>query len=96
MAPRSTSAPTSPAPSIPDLSPDPKKLAPALAQYLNTFALWCRNSFSERLPANQALPYILLQAADPPPNTTPKVFKVTVTTAGALLVTNIPLGSGLP
>jgi hypothetical protein len=96
MAPRATSAPSSPAPSIPDLSPDPKKLAPALGQYLNTFALWCRNSFSERLPANQALPYVLLMASDPPPNTTPKVFKVTVTTAGALVVTNIPLGSGLP
>lgn len=96
MAPKSSSAPTSPAPSIPNLPADPKQLGMVLGQYLNTFALWCRNSFSERLPANQALPYLLLQASDPPANTTPKVFKVTVTTAGALVVTNIPLGSGLP
>jgi hypothetical protein len=96
MAPRATSQPTSPAPSIPTLPDDAKALAPVLGNYLNQFALWCRNSFGERLPANQALPYVLLQASDPAPNTTPKVFKVTVNTAGSLQVTNIPLGSGLP
>ena len=90
---KSSTSAVQPPPDLPDLG---KNATPALTNYLRTFGKWCTDRFQDRTPTYQALPYVLLQASDPPANTTPKVFKVTVSTAGALVVTNVPLGQGLP
>lgn len=92
MAPKPTFAPSAPPPAIPTLTADPRQMSGALAQYLNTFGLWVRNALTDKLPADQAIPSVLLMASDPAPGTTPKVFKITVNTAGTLAVTNVPLG----
>jgi hypothetical protein len=92
MAPRPTSAAPQPPPDLPNM-PD---VGVALTGYLRNFALWCRNGFADRLPANQALPGILLQAYDATPGTNPKVFLVRVNTAGAISATAMDLGGGSP
>jgi hypothetical protein len=93
MAPRPSIPTAQPPPDIPPLSMHSHE---ALTNYLRTFALWCRNMFQDRLPAHTALPGVLLQATDPPVGTTPKVFLLTVNSAGALSVIPQPLGGGLP
>jgi hypothetical protein len=79
----------------PDLPSDPS-LSPQLTNYLRTFSLWCRHGFAAKLGANTALPGILLQANDAPAGTTPAVFMLQVTTAGTIVATPMPLGSGRP
>jgi hypothetical protein len=66
---------------------------PMLANYLRTFALWARQSLSDKLPRTQALPGILLQANDPPPGTTPAVFMLQVRSDGTLVTTPVTTGS---
>lgn len=92
MAPKPTAATPQPPPDLPSM-PD---ASPALTNYLRTFALWCRNMFQDRLPAHQALPFVLLQADDPPAGTTPKVFMVTVNSAGTISATLMIIGGGQP
>ena len=79
-------------PPPPDV-PGTPVLDPALAGYLRTFALWCRQSFSDKLPRSQALPGILLQANDPPIGTTPKVFVLQVKSDGTLVTIPVETGS---
>jgi hypothetical protein len=76
-------------PSMPDVSS-------ALSNYLRTFALWCRRGFADRMPAHQAVSGIVLMANDAPAGTTPKVFLIQVNTAGTIVATAMPLGSGRP
>ena len=76
--------------SPPDLPSDPTMSA-TLAQYLRTFSLWARHGFQERQPDSLANPGILLLADDGR-----SVFRLSVTSAGALTVTPIPLGGGKP
>jgi len=92
MAPRLTAAPVLPPPAVPSLTADPRQMSSVLGQYFNTFALWCSDAFAEKVPINQAVPFVLLLASDPPAGTTPKVFRITVNTAGAISATVVPLG----
>jgi len=68
----------------------PAGTAEPLANFLRTFSLWCRRGFADRLPANSAIPGILLQARDDPT----KVFRLEVDSAGALHATPVALGRG--
>jgi hypothetical protein len=76
-------------PSMPDVSD-------TLIGYLRNFSLWCRHGFAAKLDASTAQPGLLLQANDAPAGTTPAVFMVQVTTAGTIVATPQPLGSGKP
>jgi hypothetical protein len=76
-------------PSMPDVSP-------TLTGYLRNFALWCRHGFADKISGTTAQPGLLLQAHDAPAGTTPKVFLIQVTTAGTVVATAVPLGSGKP
>ena len=76
-------------PAMPDVSS-------TLTNYLNNFALWCRHGFADKLSISTAQPGLLLQAHDAPAGTTPKVFLIQVTTAGAIVATPMALGSGKP
>jgi hypothetical protein len=58
--------------------------------YLRTFSLWARGGFRERQDINVASAGILLLSPGG------KVFRVTVSDAGALTATAVPLGGGLP
>ena len=99
-------APRPPAPSLqpPPELPAIKDLDIQLAQYLRTFALWCRNMFQDKVDAHRALPGILLQANDatgqPIPNA---VYMLTVhatpgspPTAPGVTLTLVAAGSGAP
>jgi hypothetical protein len=79
----------------PDLPVDPE-MRPQLANYLRTFALWCRNGFRAKLDSGVALPGILLQAYDTPPGTTPTVWLLQVNHSGTFVATQIGLGGGKP
>jgi hypothetical protein len=68
----------------------------ALANYLRTFALWCRNGFADKLSDTVANPGIMLQASDAPPGANPKVFMLQVDSAGTISAVEMPLGSGYP
>jgi hypothetical protein len=70
-------------PSIPGLNDQ-------LAQYLRNFSLWCRGGFRERQDMNVAAPGVLLLSPGG------KVFQVTVSDAGAVTATAVPLGGGKP
>lgn len=76
-------------PSMPDVSN-------TLSNYLRNFSLWCRHRFADTLAGSQALPGVLVQASDAPAGTTPKVFMIQVTTAGAIVATPVALGGGQP
>ena len=89
QAPGATVQPPPDLPSMPDVSP-------TLTGYLRTFSLWCKNGFAAKLSGTTALPSVMLQAYDAPAGTTPKVFMIRVSTAGAISATQIPLGGGQP
>jgi hypothetical protein len=76
-------------PSMPDVST-------TLTQYLRNFALWCRHSFADKISGSTAQPGILLMASDAAAGTAPKVFMITVNSAGAISATLVPLGGGQP
>jgi hypothetical protein len=76
-------------PAIPDQSPQ-------LINYLQTFALWCRNGFRAKLDANVALPGIMMQANDAPAGTAPVIWRLEVNTAGQFIASRVPLGGGRP
>ena len=85
-----------PPPELPALP----KTEEGLVNYLRNFALWCRSGFNDKLSASQALPGVLLQAFDAPAGVN-KVFLVQVSspgtsTAGALVITAVALGTGKP
>ena len=69
---------------------------PQLVDYLHSFALWCRHGFADKISGSAAQPGIMLMAKDPPAGTTPKVFMIQVTTAGALVATPVEIGQGKP
>jgi hypothetical protein len=92
MAPKPQTAAPQPPPDLPSM-PD---VSPVMTAYLRTFALWCRNMFQDKLPAHQALPGVLFQAADAPAGTTPSVWKLEVLSNGSFRITQVPLGSGQP
>ena len=79
-------------PAPPDI-PGAANVDPMLANYLRNFALWCRNSFSDKLPRSQALPSILLQANDAPAGTSPAVFMLQVKSDGTVVTTPVASGS---
>jgi hypothetical protein len=64
-----------------------------LESYLRNFALWAKNGLSDKVSAKTAVPGILLQAYDAPAGTVPAVFMLQVSTAGAVVLTPVPLGS---
>ena len=92
MAPKPTFASPQPPPDLPSMP----EMSDTLANYLRTFALWCRNGFNAKLNAQTALPGVMLQAYDSPAGTTPKVFLIQVNTAGAISATPMTLGEGQP
>jgi hypothetical protein len=92
MAPKPPSASLQPPPDLPS---DPQ-MSTQLSGYLRNFSLWCRNMFQDRLPANTALPGVLLQAYDATPGTNPNVFLIRVNSAGAISATQVALGEGRP
>jgi hypothetical protein len=61
-----------------------------LAQYLRTFSLWVRSGFRNRQDINVATAGILFLT----PNGS--VFNVTVSDAGVVTATAVPLGIGRP
>jgi hypothetical protein len=67
-----------------------------LADYLHQFALWARTNMSQKLPASQALPGLLLQAYDTAEGDAPQVFLVRVNSAGVISATAQSLGEGKP
>ena len=69
---------------------------PLLINYLRSFALWAKNGLSNKLDTRSAAPGILLQANDAPAGTTPAVFMLQVTTAGAVVATPVPIGGANP
>jgi hypothetical protein len=76
-------------PSMPDVST-------TLTGYLRNFALWCRHGFADKISGSTAQPGLMLLANDAPAGTTPKVFMISVNSAGAISATQIPLGGGQP
>ena len=76
-------------PSMPDVSS-------TLTNYLTNFSLWCRHGFADKLSVSTAQPGVMLMANDAPAGTTPAVFRIEVTTAGAIVATPMALGSGKP
>ena len=81
-----------PPPELPNM-PD---VSSTLTNYLRTFSLWCRHGFADKLSGSTALPGVIVQANDAPAGTTPKVFLIQVTSAGAIVATPMALGSGTP
>jgi hypothetical protein len=77
----------------PPIPSDPS-LSSTLTNYLTQFSAWCRNGFADKLKSNVANPGVLLQAYDAPSGTTPKVFMIQVSTAGAIVATPVALGGG--
>jgi len=76
-------------PSMPDVSD-------TLTGYLRNFSLWCRHGFADKLSISTAAPGVLVQAYDAPAGTTPAVWLIRVSTAGAISAVAVPLGSGKP
>jgi hypothetical protein len=79
----------------PDL-PNMPDVSDTLTNYLRTFSLWCRHGFADKISGSTAQPGVMLQAYDAPAGTTPKVFMIQVTTAGAIVATPMALGTGRP
>jgi hypothetical protein len=77
----------------PPIPADPS-ISGTLTNYLTQFSTWCRNGFAAQMKTGTALPGILLQAYDAPSGTVPKVFMLQVNTAGAVVLTPVPLGGG--
>jgi hypothetical protein len=76
-------------PSMPDVSD-------TLTGYLRNFSLWCRHGFADKISGTTAQPGVMLMANDAPAGTTPAVFLIQVNSAGAIVATPMPLGSGKP
>jgi hypothetical protein len=77
-----------PPPSLPNVP----GLNDQLANYLRSFALWCRHGFAAKLSSTTALPGIMLLANDG----SGKVFLLQVDGTGAPVATPMPLGIGAP
>jgi hypothetical protein len=92
MANQPTPRTLQPPPALPNM-PD---VSSTLTNYLNTFSLWCRHGFADKLSVSTAQPGVMLMAHDAPAGTTPKVFLIQVTTAGTIVATPMALGSGKP
>ena len=69
---------------------------PKLVDYLHSFALWARHGFADKVSGTVAQPGLMLMANDAPAGTTPKVFMIQVTTAGAIVATPVDIGGGKP
>ena len=92
MANQPTSRTIQPPPVIPNM-PD---VSSALSNYLNTFSLWCRHGFADKISATTAQPSVMLLANDTPAGQPPKVFLLEVNSAGQLSTTAVALGGGKP
>jgi hypothetical protein len=79
----------------PDVPHDPG-VSNVLANYLRGFALWCRQGFAAKLPADTALPGILLQAYDAAPGTTPAVWMLRVASNGSFTAHQVSVGGPNP
>jgi hypothetical protein len=79
----------------PDVPHDPK-VSDTLANYLRTFALWARNGFANKLPANTALPGVMLQAFDAAPGATPAVWMLRVQSNGSFVAHQVSVGGPNP
>ena len=75
--------------------PQMQGVDPKLIGYLHSFALWARHGFADKVSGTVAQPGIMLMANDAPAGTTPKVFRIEVTTAGAIVATPIDIGGGV-
>jgi hypothetical protein len=91
-APQPSPASLQPPPDVPN---DPK-ISEALTQFLRTFSLWCRRGFATKLPADTALPGILLQAFDAAPGTTPAVWMLRVQSNGSFVAHQVSVGGPNP
>jgi hypothetical protein len=92
MASQPTSRTLQPPPALPAM-PD---VSSTLTNYLNTFSLWCRHGFADKLSISTAQPGVMLMAHDAAPGVTPKVFLLQVNSAGVVSATPMALGSGKP
>lgn len=92
MANQPTSRTVQPPPDLPNM-PD---VSSSLSNYLRNFALWCRHGFADKLPANQALPGVMMQAYDAPAGVAPNVFILRVNQQGQFVASPVPLGGGKP
>lgn len=81
-----------PPPDVPSMS----DVSDTLTNYLRSFSLWCRHGFADKLSISTAQPGLMLQANDAAAGTTPKVFLIQVNSAGTVVATPMPLGSGSP
>ena len=79
----------------PDVPSDPK-ISEALTQYLRNFALWCRDGFSDSLRSREALSGVLVRAWDTAPGANPKIFRIEVSSTGAIRATAVEMGGGNP
>jgi hypothetical protein len=82
--------PTSQAEQPPPTLPGTTGLNEQMNNYLRTFSLWCRTGFRARQDMNVATAGILFMT----PNGS--VYQVTVSDAGAVTATAVPLGIGKP
>ena len=88
--------PTAPSAQPPPELPNMPEVSTTLSDYLRRLSLWCRSGFADKLSASTALPGVMLQASDAAPGTTPNVFMIQVSTAGAITATPVALGGGKP
>lgn len=91
-APQPSPASDLPPPDVPHDS----KISDTLANYLRTFALWARNGFANKLPANTALPGVMFQAYDATPGTTPSVWLLRVASNGTFSIVQVHTGGANP
>jgi hypothetical protein len=77
----------------PDLPAVPE-LSETFVNYLRTFSLWAKNSFTSKIDVSAAAPGLLLQGWDAPPGSIPNVYQLRVSNAGVLSLTPVALGKG--
>ena len=66
----------------------------ALVDYLRRFRTWSAGEFDRYAPKNEAVTQLLLYSSDQ--KTPSVVWRLTVNSAGALSITQEPLGAGKP
>ena len=85
--------PTTRTPQPPPALPSMPGVNSTLVNYLNTFALWCRHGFANKLDVSTAQPGLKLLAYDATPGTAPAVYMLEVNTAGQAMLAPMTLGS---
>ena len=87
---------TPPTTANPPELPSMPQIGPIMTDYLRRFALWAKKALDSKQPLGQAQTGVLLMANDAPAGQAPKVYLLQVNTAGAIVLTAMPLGQGVP